>query len=128
MQTANTAMYQFRVAYRNRQGTLMRILAIVTRRGLDLPYVRAERTGDFHEVTLRVAVNPKQLGQLCREWRVTPDVIEIREPTTVVETWNAFERVQNAFPAKLRRTARPGLPRQPWRAALARLFALVPSR
>ncbi len=128
MQTANTAMYQFQVAYRNRQGTLMRILGIVSRRGLDLPYVHAESTGDVHQVTLRVAVNPKQLGQLYREWGVCPDVIEIREPTVVVEAWSALERMQHAVSVKLWRFGKPGAPRQPWRTALARLFALVPSR
>ncbi|SRR5712692_7579811 len=127
MHTANTAMYQFRVAYHNRQGTLMRILAIVTRRGLDLPYVRAERRGNFHVATFRVAVNPKQLGQLCREWSVTPDVIEVRQPTRVLEAWSAFARVQKAISRRRRSTATAS-PRQAWRAVLARLFALVPSR
>lgn len=128
MQTVTTAMYEFRIAYQNEQGTLMRVLGIVTRRGLELPYVHAEHRGDVHQVTLRVAVNPKQLGQLCREWSVTPGVIEIQEPSPVVETRNVFYRPRHTASAKVRHPARPESLRQPWRAALARLFAFVPSR
>ncbi len=128
MQEANTARYQFQLAYYNRQGTLMRILGIVTRRGLDLPYVHAEPCGDVHKVTLRVAVNPKQLGQLCREWSVTPDVVEIGEPIQVIGTWNAFQRARSRVSAKMRHLAKGESPRQPRRSALARLFAFVPSR
>jgi acetolactate synthase regulatory subunit len=128
MQAANTTTYQFEIAYYNRQGTLMRILGIVTRRGLELPYVHAETSGDMHKVTLRATVNPKQLGQLCREWSVTPDVVEIREPIRVLGTWNAFRRARGKVSARMRGLARAESPRQPWRAALARLFAFVPSR
>lgn len=128
MQPANIATYQFQIAYHDRQGTLMRILGIVTRRGLGLPYLHAEQAGEAHRVTLRVAVNPKQLGQLRREWSVTPDVIEIHEPVRVVGTANAFERVQGVVSAKMRRLANPESPCPPWRAAVARLFAFVPSR
>ena len=128
MQETNTARYEFNLAYYNRQGTLMRILGIVTRRGLELPYVHAEQNGDVHRVTLRVAVNPKQLGQLCREWTITPDVVEVREPVKVVGTWNAFQRARNRVSAKMRRGAQGESPRQPRRSALARLFAFVPSR
>ena len=35
-------MQAFHIRYRNTQGTLMRILNAVSRRGLDLPYVQAE--------------------------------------------------------------------------------------
>ncbi len=128
MQEANAARYEFQLAYHNRQGTLMRILGIVTRRGLELPYVHAEQNGEVHRVTLRVAVNPKQLGQLCREWSVTPDVVEVREPVKVVRTWNAFHRARNSVSTRMRRGAKSESARQPWRSALARLFAFVPSR
>jgi acetolactate synthase regulatory subunit len=128
MQTATTAMYEFRITYQSEQGALMRVLGIVTRRGLDLPYVHAEQRGEMHQVTLQVAVNPKQLGQLCREWSVTPDVIEIQEPIPVVQTQNVFYRARHTAFARVRRPARPESLRQPWRAALARLFAFVPSR
>ncbi len=128
MQEANTTKYEFQLAYYNRQGTLMRILGIVTRRGLELPYVHAEQNGDVHSVTLRVAVNPKQLGQLCREWSVTPDVVEVREPVKVIGTWNAFQRARSVVSAKMRRGANSESTRQAGRSALARLFAFVPSR
>lgn len=127
MQPANIATYQFQIAYHDRQGTLMRILGIVTRRGLGLPYLRAERAGAAHRVTLRVAVNPKQLGQLRREWSVTPDVIEILEPVRVLGAADTLERMQRVVSARMRRLANPASPCPPWRAALARLFAFVPS-
>ena len=128
MPTTDTAAYELQVVYHDRQGTLMRILGIVSRRGLGLPSVHAEPAGEAHRVTLRVTANPKQLGQLCREWSVTPDVIEIREQVRVVETAKAFELVQGGVPAKVRRLASPESPCPPWRAALARLLAFVPSR
>ncbi|HEX2711211.1 MAG TPA: hypothetical protein VHM88_03175 [Candidatus Acidoferrales bacterium] len=128
MQPANISTYQFQIAYHDRQGTLMRILGIVTRRGLGLPYLRAQPAGAAHRVTLRVAVNPKQLGQLRREWGVTPDVIEILEPVRLRESANAHARVESLVSAGMRRLANPESPCPAWRAALARLFAFVPSR
>lgn len=128
MRTADTPTYELQVAYHDRQGTLMRILGIVSRRGLGLPSVHAEPAGEAHRVTLRVTASPKQLGQLCREWSVTPDVIEIREPVRVVEAPRAFELVPGGIPVKVPRLASPEPSCPPWRAALARLFAFVPSR
>jgi len=71
-------MYVFDVRYRNTQGTLMRILNAVSRRGVDLPYVQAQPVEHNHKVTLLLDVNPKQVGQLCRDWRAVVDVIDVR--------------------------------------------------
>ena len=78
-------MHLFRIRYRNTQGTLMRILTAVSRRGLDLGYVQAEPAGLEHEVTLLVAVNAKQVGQLCRDWHATIDVHEVQVSAAVNE-------------------------------------------
>jgi acetolactate synthase small subunit len=75
----------FRVRYRNSQGTLMRILTAISRRGLDLGYVQAEPSGLEHEVTLLVDVNAKQIGQLCRDWHATIDVHEVHVSAAVNE-------------------------------------------
>jgi acetolactate synthase small subunit len=71
-------MHVFQIRYRNTQGTLMRILTAASRRGIDLPYVQAEPVEHTHEVTLLLDVNPKQLGQLCRDWNAIVDVIDVR--------------------------------------------------
>jgi acetolactate synthase small subunit len=68
----------FHIGYRNTQGTLMRILNAASRRGLDLPAVQAEPAEKDHRVTLVLAVNSKQAGQLCREWYSIADVIHVR--------------------------------------------------
>ena len=67
-------MQVFHIHYRNTQGTLMRILSAVARRGLDLPYVQAEPEEHAHKVTLLLDVSPKQVGQLYRDWRAVVDV------------------------------------------------------
>ena len=41
-------MHVFHIRYRNTQGTLMRILNAVSRRGLDLTFVHAEYAGQDH--------------------------------------------------------------------------------
>ena len=61
-------MQSFQVRYRNTQGTLMRISNAASRRGLDLPTVVADALEHGHQVTLALDVNPKQVGQLYREW------------------------------------------------------------
>ena len=66
-------MQVFHILYRNTQGTLMRILNAASRRGLDLPYVLSEALEHSHKVTLRLDVNPKQIGQLCRDWHAIVD-------------------------------------------------------
>ena len=71
-------MQAFQIRYRNTQGTLMRILNAVSRRGLDLPSVHAEAAGQDHQVSLVLDVNAKQLGQLYREWYAIADVIHVR--------------------------------------------------
>jgi len=73
-------MQAFHIHYRNTQGTLMRILTAVSRRGLDMPYVQAqaEPSGELHQATLLLEVNPKQAGQLRRDWYAIVDVSEVR--------------------------------------------------
>jgi acetolactate synthase small subunit len=89
-------MQVFQVRYRNTQGTLMRILNAVSRRGLDLPYVQAEPSEHNHQVTLLLEVNPKQVGQLCRDWHAVVDVLEVRPATALKEVWE--RGVMDALP------------------------------
>jgi len=70
-------MQTFHIRYRNTQGTLMRILNAVSRRALDMPTVHAAPAGRDHEVTLTLDVNPKQVGQLYREWYAVADVVHV---------------------------------------------------
>jgi len=70
-------MQVFGVRYRNTQGTLMRILNAVSRRGIDLPYVQATPAEHSHTVTLLLEVSPKQIGQLRRDWLAIVDVAEV---------------------------------------------------
>jgi acetolactate synthase small subunit len=70
-------MQSFHIRYRNTQGTLMRILNAASRRALDLPVVQAEPAEHDHQVTLALDVNPKQVGQLYREWYSIADVIHV---------------------------------------------------
>ena len=71
-------MNVFHIRYRNTQGTLMRILNAASRRGLDMPYVQAEPAEHTHKLTLLLDVNPKQIGQLCRDWYAVVDVVDVR--------------------------------------------------
>ena len=83
-------MQAFYVRYRNTQGSLMRILNAVSRRGLDFPSVQAEPAGTEHLVTLLLEVNPKQVGQLFREWYAIADVLDVSTGTGLREhgsTW-----------------------------------------
>jgi acetolactate synthase small subunit len=75
-------MQLFNIRYRNAQGTLMRILNAVSRRGLDLTSVHAEYAGQDHAVTLLLEVSHKQIGQLYREWHAIVDVIEVHSGET----------------------------------------------
>jgi acetolactate synthase small subunit len=75
-------MQRFHIRYRNTQGTLMRILNAASRRGLDLPLVQAEPAEHDHQVTLALDVNPKQVGQLYREWYAIADVIHVGSGAT----------------------------------------------
>lgn len=83
-------MQAFHIRYRNTQGTLMRILNAASRRGLDIPYVQAEPIEHTHQVTLLLEVNPKQVGQLCRDWNAVVDVICVRAAAPLKEqAWAA---------------------------------------
>jgi acetolactate synthase small subunit len=87
-------MQAFHIHYRNTQGTLMRILNAASRRGIDMPYVQAIPSEHAHAVTLLLDVNPKQTGQLCRDWHAIVDVVKVRAgavATDVTDTgdWSA---------------------------------------
>jgi acetolactate synthase small subunit len=81
-------MHVFHIRYRNTQGTLMRILTAASRRGIDLPYVQAEPAEHTHKVTLLLDVNPKQVGQLCRDWHAVVDVIDVRAGAPLREAFD----------------------------------------
>src|SRR5215469_15546418 len=86
-------MQAFHIHYRNTQGTLMRILTAVSRRGLEISYLRAAQSGHLHRADLLVEVNAKQIGQLCRDWHAIVDVTDVRvaDPTPeMLETVSAF--------------------------------------
>lgn len=74
-------MQVFQVRYRNTQGTLMRILNAASRRGLELTAVYSAASGADFVVTLPLDANPKQTGQLNREWYSIMDVIEVAPPS-----------------------------------------------
>ena len=78
---------QFHIRYRNTQGTLMRILNAVSRRGLDLPAVHAEAAELDHQVMLTLEVNQKQVGQLYREWYGIADVIKVGSGAAPATAW-----------------------------------------
>jgi acetolactate synthase small subunit len=78
-------MQAFHIGYRNTQGTLMRILNAASRRALDLYSVRAEAAECDYQVTLMLEVNPKQVGQLYREWYAIADVVEVRSSSGLHE-------------------------------------------
>jgi acetolactate synthase small subunit len=81
-------MQSFQIRYRNTQGTLMRILNAVSRRALDLVSIHADAADSDHEVTLVLEVNPKQIGQLYREWYAIPDVISVRSGAAHEAEWS----------------------------------------
>ena len=78
-------MQVFHIRYRNTQGTLMRILNAISRRGLDLTSVHAEAAGQDYTVTMLLEVSQKQIGQLYREWHGIVDVIEVRSRAVLHE-------------------------------------------
>jgi acetolactate synthase regulatory subunit len=82
-------MQTFQIRYRNTQGTLMRILTAVSKRGLDMPSVHADAAGVEHQATLTLDVNCKQVGQLFREWYAIADVIHVRSGAAQVMEWTA---------------------------------------
>jgi len=80
-------MHIFQIHYRNTQGTLMRILNAVSRRGLDMPSVHAAPTGHDHQVTITLEVNSKQVGQLYREWYAIADVTHVGSGSAQAAEW-----------------------------------------
>jgi acetolactate synthase regulatory subunit len=70
-------MHAFHIHYRNTQGTLMRILTAVSRRGLEMHYVHAGPVVSGHGADLLLEVNAKQIGQLCRDWHAIVDVTDV---------------------------------------------------
>ncbi len=80
-------MQSFHIRYRNTQGTLMRILNAASRRGLDIPAVQAEAVEHGHQVVLALDVNPKQVGQLYREWYSIADVTHVRSGAGHAAMW-----------------------------------------
>lgn len=86
-------MQAFHIHYRNTQGTLMRILTAISRRGLEIPYVLASVSGNAHRADILLDVNAKQIGQLCRDWHAIVDVVDVRvgAPTPqMLESISAF--------------------------------------
>lgn len=71
-------MQAFHICYGNTQGTLMRILTAVSRRGIDIAYVHAAADGRGYRADLLLEVNTKQIGQLFRDWHAIVDVSDIR--------------------------------------------------
>jgi len=80
-------MQAFTIRYRNTQGTLMRILNAVSRRGLDIASVHAAPAGREHQATLMLEVNAKQVGQLYREWYAIADVIHVGSASAQAAEW-----------------------------------------
>ena len=78
-------MNAFHIHYRNTQGTLMRILTAVSRRGLEMPYIYASASGHGYRADLLLEVNGKQIGQLCRDWYAIVDVIDVSVGTPTPE-------------------------------------------
>jgi acetolactate synthase small subunit len=84
-------MQTFQIRYHNTQGTLMRILNAVSRRGLDVPWVQAGPSEGDHKITLELEVNAKQVGQLFREWYAIADVIHVASGTTANKEWDGAQ-------------------------------------
>jgi hypothetical protein len=91
-------MQVFHIHYRNTQGTLMRILNAASRRALDLPSVLAEPAEQEHRVTLVLDVNPKQIGQLSRDWYAIADVLEVHSGAGLHESGNSRPEWAGAHP------------------------------
>ena len=91
-------MHAFHIHYRNTQGTLMRILTAVSRRGLDMPYVQACADGHIQRATLLLDVNSKQVGQLCRDWYAIVDVMDVHVGVPTAEMLDSATGLPNAHP------------------------------
>ena len=91
-------MQAFHIHYRNTQGTLMRILTAVSRRGLDMPYVQACADGHGQRASLLLDVNTKQIGQLCRDWYAIVDVMDVRVGAPTAEMLDSATGLPSAHP------------------------------
>ena len=91
-------MQAFHIHYRNTQGTLMRILTAVSRRGLDMPYVQACAEGHGQRASLLLDVNTKQIGQLCRDWYAIVDVMDVRVGAPTAEMLDSATGLPSAHP------------------------------
>lgn len=91
-------MHAFHIHYRNTQGTLMRILTAVSRRGLEMPYVQAQADGHGQRASLLLDVNTKQIGQLCRDWYAIVDVMDVRVGAPTAEMLDSATGLPNAHP------------------------------
>jgi len=80
-------MQNFQIRYRNTQGTVMRILNAASRRGLDLTAVQTQAVEHEYQITLALDVNPKQVGQLYREWYSIADVMHVRSVAAQASLW-----------------------------------------
>jgi len=83
-------MHAFHIHYRNTQGTLMRILTAVSRRALDVHYIRAAASGNGYRADLLLEVTPKQIGQLCRDWYAIVDVTDVRTGVPMADHANTW--------------------------------------
>jgi len=92
-------MHAFHIHYRNTQGTLMRVLTAVSRRGLEMPYVHSAPNGHTHRADLLLEVNPKQIGQLCRDWHAIVDVTDVRVGVPTPEMLEAAADFSGPQPA-----------------------------
>jgi acetolactate synthase small subunit len=87
-------MQVFQIRYRNTQGTLMRILNAASRRGLDFPWMQAGPAEHDHQITLGLEVNPKQVGQLYRDWYAIADVIHVGSAPAQAAEWTGPHPVE----------------------------------
>jgi acetolactate synthase regulatory subunit len=91
-------MHAFHIHYRNTQGTLMRILTAVSRRGIEMPYVQASAAGHGHRASLLLDVNTKQIGQLCRDWYAIVDVMDVNVGVPTPEMLDSAAELPSAHP------------------------------
>lgn len=91
-------MQAFHIHYRNTQGTLMRILTAVSRRGLEMFYVQACADGHLQRASLLLDVNTKQIGQLCRDWYAIVDVMDVRVGAPTAEMLDSATGLPSAHP------------------------------
>ena len=88
-------MHLFCIRYRDTQGTLMRILNAVSRRGIAMPYVQAEPAAPAHSVSLMLEVNASQAAQLMRDWGAVIDVLEVLPAAQTTELSHPPQAVWN---------------------------------